>query len=129
MELLKLDNLFIIAEATPFLEQAEAELYQSGNAETARNLNKLMQDTGVQIDREMNGFDENEPAPGPQTAALNASYEPVTPRRLYVLLDAAARLGPHALCADPLNDLARSLPIPPLLSGLNPQDRPSTPSA
>lgn len=127
MELLNLDELFIIAEATPVLEQAEAALRQSGNAETANRLNKLMQDAGVQIDREMNGYDENEPAPGPQTAALNAAYDPVTPARLSVLRDAAASLSGHDML-ESLNGVMQSLPVPAPSPSVILPECPPTPS-
>lgn len=128
MKPLNLDELFIIAEATPVLEQVEAALRQSGSAETADRLNKLMQDTGVKIDREMRGFEENELAPGPQTAALNAAYEPVNSGRLSVLLDAAALLAGHD-ALESLNGVMQSLPVPVSSSNTDSPSAPPTPSA
>lgn len=128
MELLNLDELFIITEATPALEQVETALRQSGNAETADRLNKLMQDAGVQIDREMNGFDENEPASGPQRAVLNAAYEPVTSARLSVLRDAAAQFAGQPDALESLNGIMQSLPVPALSSGVVSPDRLPGPS-
>jgi hypothetical protein len=83
MSTYSLDDLFVLAEETPFLEK----LGQDG-------MDKLLQDVGVQIDREMTGYDPSDPAPGPETARLNAEYEPVTPERVHSTLKGAyAALG------------------------------------
>jgi hypothetical protein len=83
---LELDELFLIAEAGPVLDGMETVLRDAGLNREADALMKLQQDTGVQIDREMNGFDPNEAAPGPASAALSAAFEPVTRQRLAEVL-------------------------------------------
>jgi hypothetical protein len=80
--MVSLDMLFQIAEASPALDKVEASLREGGHTRIADDLLKLQQDTGVAIDREMCGYDPAEPAPGPETAKLNAAYEPVTVSRL-----------------------------------------------
>ena len=74
--------LFQLAEAAPVLDKTEAALRLCGNKDAADALLKLQQDVGVTIDREFNGYDPAAPAPGPETARLNAAYKPVTPERL-----------------------------------------------
>ena len=82
MTTLTLDQLFIIAEASPLLEQVQDGLRQSGYEGDAKDMVKFQQDAGVQINREMFGYDENEPSSGAKTAQLDAAYEPVTIKRL-----------------------------------------------
>ena len=82
MTTLNLDQLFVIAEASPLLEQVQEDLRQSGYESDAKDMVKFQQDAGVQINREMFGYDENEPSPGAKTAQLDAAYEPVTIKRL-----------------------------------------------
>jgi len=74
------------------LDSAEGALRTMGEENAADAIVKLQQDVGVQIDRQMNGFDENEPAPGPETARLNAAYEPVTDVRLGILQKVCQKL-------------------------------------
>jgi hypothetical protein len=82
MTSVSLDALFTLAGMSPLLDKVEVQLRAGGHVKAADDLLKVQQDAGVQIDREMNGYDPAEPAPGPQTAALNAAYEPVTVSRL-----------------------------------------------
>ena len=110
MSELGLNELFTIAQASPVLDQVEAELTNSGKEMQARALHKLQADAGVQIDREMSGFDENEPAvaPGPETARLNAAYEPVTVSRLDLLGQVQESLSTKGL-KDSVGELIQEL--------------------
>lgn len=92
MPALDLDQLFALAEASPALDEAEAALRAQGLTTEADALLKLQEDTGVAIDREMNGYDPAEPAPGPESARLNAAYLPVTAERLDTLRQARQKL-------------------------------------
>src|SRR4051812_48115446 len=97
MSLSSLDDLFVLAQETPFLEKLHKSLRQEGNFGnqlthqwlTQRQLPRLLQDAGVQIDREMIGYDPAEPAPGPETARLNAEYTPVDQKRVRQVLQSA----------------------------------------
>ena len=89
MKLTSLDDLFTLAEETPFFEKLQHDLTIKWGSNTAyewakqRSLGKLLQDTGVQIDREMSGGDPTVPlSAGPETARLNAEFRPVTPARV-----------------------------------------------
>ena len=101
-----MDQLFALAAASPLLDEAEQELRQRGQDKLADNLVKLQQDAGLQLEREMNGYDEGTPAPGPQTAALNAAYQPVTYARLDMLRQVHDHLSPGDLKSG-LSDLLR----------------------
>ncbi|MDP2204722.1 MAG: hypothetical protein Q8K65_00265 [Alphaproteobacteria bacterium] len=86
-----LDRLWVIAESAPFLDSVEKALRQDAKAALADQLNKLQQDAGLAIDREMGGWRDGDVAPGPETAALRAAYEPVTAERLGLL----RQISPH----------------------------------
>lgn len=82
-----IEVLFLIAKSGLFLEQIEAQLEELGFHEDKAGLMKLQQDIGVEL-----GAEENEPAPGPQTAQLLNAYEPVTAERLSILNSIAQKL-------------------------------------
>lgn len=99
MTLLNLDQLFEIAMAAPALDLVEDELRQSTHENEANALHKLQEDSGVQIDRIMTGSDGSEPAPGPETARLNKSFEPVTIERVNTLQQARDKISDSELKA------------------------------
>lgn len=103
MKFLSLDDLFIIAEETPFLEKLQSAIPQDRQAE----LSKLMQDAGVQIDREMNSGDPEVPViAGEETARLNAEYKPVTSERVtHVLQQAYLDIETSRMVADRKQDM------------------------
>jgi hypothetical protein len=86
-----LDRLWVIAESAPFLDRIENTLRRDAKVALADQLNKLQQDAGLAIDREMGGWHDGDVAPGPETAALRAAYEPVTAERLGLL----RQISPH----------------------------------
>lgn len=86
-----LDRLWVIAESAPFLDGVENALRRDAKDALADQLNKLQQDAGLAIDREMGGWHDGDVAPGPATAALRAAYEPVTTARLGLL----RQISPH----------------------------------
>ena len=80
--MLSVDQLYPLLESSPLLDRVEAALIAAGKLMSAQKLNKLQQDAGVQVDRAFTGAEPGDPAPGPQSAKLNAAYEPVTADRL-----------------------------------------------
>lgn len=103
-----LDNLFIIMEADSFLTQAETALKSKGEDCIASELLKLQQDCGEQISRR---FEEpGEIAHGPISASLDASYEPVTQKRLENTLQKIREALPSDLSAN-MTDLMSKLGI------------------
>ncbi len=111
-----LDQLFAIVEASPLLDGVENELHKLGRADEAGVLCKLQQDAGVQIDREFSSYDENEPAPGPETARLNAAFEPVTAARLNILKQICQKLPDSDLkngMTDLMDRLGMEATVPP----------------
>lgn len=89
-----LDRLWVIAENAPFLDGVENILRREGKGALADQINKLQQDVGLAIDREMGGWHDGDVAPGPATAALRAAYEPVTMARLGLLRQISPYLEP-----------------------------------
>ena len=85
MSQLDLNTLFQIAEASDLFDRVEAQMRAAGHTSVADEIVKLQQDAGLEINREMTGPDE-EPAPGPETAALRAAYRPTSPERLKALI-------------------------------------------
>ena len=121
-----LDDLFILAEATPFLEALDKSIREKETGRLPRqwatqdSIEKLLQDTGVQIDREMNGYDANEQAPGPQSACLNAAYQPVDQERInsvlknaYACLDDGEKSQARQKLSEIMSALHVSLPLQP----------------
>lgn len=100
-----LDSLFALAEAGPLLDKVETALRGGGRVELADSLLKLQQDVGVQIDREMSGYDPAEPSPGPETARLNAAYQPVTEERIGAVLNGVANALLSTITPDDINGL------------------------
>lgn len=89
-----LDKLFLIAEQGPLLDEVEGYLRAKGRNTVADSLLKLQQDAGVAIDRAMTGYDPAQPAPGRETAQLNADYSEVSfPRLMAVLGLVSAHIG------------------------------------
>jgi hypothetical protein len=86
---LTLDQLFPFADASPDLDRLETVLRQTGHAPLADTLCKFQQDVGVAIDREINGYDAEEPAAGPLSAALDARFSPPTVERVEKLFESA----------------------------------------
>ncbi|PZP54570.1 MAG: hypothetical protein DI586_09480 [Micavibrio aeruginosavorus] len=77
--------LYILAHAGPELDSAAAELRENSHSKLADQLDKLQADVGVEL---MAGLlPEDEAAPGPETASLEKSYEPITKDRLNILAD------------------------------------------
>jgi hypothetical protein len=74
--------LYMIAAMNETLDQAVAALNDVGRGDLAASLLKLQQDAGVEI---IIGGVNDEPAPGPATAALRAAYEPLSVSRLDIL--------------------------------------------
>lgn len=121
MAILDLEQLFTIAENSIFLDSVEKALRDQGHNTEANALNKLQQDVGVAIEREMNGYDENQPAPGPETARLNAAYEPVTFERLDILTQTHQLLSGGVLKNKTVNLIEKlSIPLaPPVIAPNN----------
>lgn len=86
------NKLMFLAEQGPFLDQVESELRASGHEGVADQLLKLQQDAGIDLEKSFGVYDS---LAGPQTAALDKSYEPVTSERVRAVLSHVT-----AVCAD-----------------------------
>lgn len=100
MSELDLDRLFTIAQESPALDAAEAQLKAKGKTAEAAALNKWQQDAGVQVDLQMAAEDGAE-----VTAQLRNAFEPVTFERTAVVLSSAYA----ALDAGPARDSVAAL--------------------
>jgi hypothetical protein len=94
--LLDLNELFVLASADPVFEKLIKAVHHPENfvmrlkhkwfvrGYLPKQLEKLQQDTGVQIDRTMNGYSVI--PPGPETAHLNKHFDAVDKGRVQDIL-------------------------------------------
>lgn len=97
---LSMDQLMPLTEAGPLLDRVETRLRYGGQKATANSLLKLQQDAGIELEKEFGIYD---PAAGPETAALESAYQPVTLGRLSAILQKAHDFLPQG---DLKNDIA-----------------------
>lgn len=76
------EQLMILAEEGPLLDNVEASLRDLNQDAPANALQKLQQDAGIQLEKEFKKTDISEPGPGIQTSQLRRDYEEVTTTRI-----------------------------------------------
>lgn len=84
--LLSIEKLIPLVESGLFFDEIESALYAERKDAAAQTLTKLMQDAGVQIDREFRGHKNIIHRTGSKAARLEAVYTPVTAARLNAVL-------------------------------------------
>lgn len=110
--LLTNEHLLPLAEVNPFLEKVEAALYQAKQDVAAKNLAKLQEDAGVQIDREFNGVQSKPAKKGSKTAKLEETYTTITAGRFNSVLRMAYASMPNSQLKEEFKMLLIKLIVP-----------------
>ncbi len=100
-----LDFFEELAQASPLLDDIEANLRQSGQDGLAQQLVKIQQDAALEFEWSICG--KEDVPPGPQTARLWEEYKEVTAVRLAVFQNITAALGDGNLKQDFVSLAAR----------------------